>query len=529
MDKRRLLSVAAAFCALVALSALLLLLLEGKGAGSGVSAAPSLVEVPTAAATATPSAALATAEDVRPDPEAFYRVYTGALTGADGVKHDLAELSAAGCALFFYNSWCPDCESWIAQWDTLAAAVEAGGIPVYPVCRTDVRGETTETALAVWAGRDIEALTDPGAALYGQLGLKQVPSLVFLRESALWYATSELLTADQLTAYARYTREPGEKQALAFIVDHLIAEDGGVASEYTLRADGSVKRGKAVLSESQGMLMLYAARAGDQALFDRLYGYVRAHTRDGLTSWRVEDGKESDANAFLDDLRIVEALLQDSRYPEDARARADALLTRCVEGVTPCDYAALNGSGRADTIALCYLDPATFARLSELDERWQPVYERAVALLENGRISDAFPLYWASFSRTLNDYTDGALHISEAMNTLYHLARAGMLTERTREYLLQRLRAGNLPATFTVRGGVPEGRDYPSTAACALLCMAAREAGDDALCRMALYRMERMRVFDASSPLDGVYCVADATESQYTFDLLTACLAWQAR
>ena len=99
---------------------------------------------------------------------------------------------------------------------------------------------------------------------------------------------------------------------MAFIKKGLLSSEG-IRTNYLDQAHNpDYATGKEVLSESQGLLMLYAAKNGDKSLFDRAYECVN-ETLDNeqLISYRYipSEDRVYAINAAIDDLRIIKGLL----------------------------------------------------------------------------------------------------------------------------------------------------------------------------------------------------------------------------
>lgn len=104
----------------------------------------------------------------------------------------------------------------------------------------------------------------------------------------------------------------------------------------------------------------------------------------GLTVWRIQAGEKAAANASLDDLRILRALMKADAvwggYEREIRERAAALYAACVVDDALVSFANVDGSGHGDSVTLCYLDVQTMRALSAYDVRWTAVANRSEAI-----------------------------------------------------------------------------------------------------------------------------------------------------
>ncbi len=462
----------------------------------------------------------------------MYQVYNGSLARADGTHLTLAELRGKPVLLVFWSSWCPDCKEYLQGGveDAFAAMRSAGG-EAYLVCREGRRGETWDTAMAALAemkGTE-QTLMDESSALYAQLGLRSVPSAVLLdEEGRLMVATTRMPGPEEVRAMLDLLAVGHQAQSERFLREHLLSYTGSVVSSYKA-AGGQVVCGTDVLSETQGLMMLYAVAAKDKPLFDQLLAYVRNEMNAaGLAAWRISSGVRADVNATLDDLRILEALILAEEawggYAQEIAYRESALYRMAVREGILRDQVALATGKPNETVTLCYLDVAAMERLAQRSARWQEPAALARAVLTDGVISEEFPLFYPRYDVKTGAYSGDTLQMNEALVAILHAQKAGIDCTPALNWLEDRMMNGGVLAVYTREGHPVRGAMYESTATYALLAQAAMHAGREELAAKALARMERIRCF--TPPMVGD--MGDVTDQMhYTFDLVQAMLAWQ--
>lgn len=488
-------------------------------------------EQPAPQPTAEPT--LLTSQDLQPDRDLFFRQVDGTLENADGQPVTLSSLRGQPVVLLFWSSWCSDCKEYLSEGLAQAAqAARNSGAVFQLVCREGVQNDTRQAAEAVLAQYGISEATwmDPGAALYHSLGLHSVPSIVILDEQGrLMVATTSMPDAAAMQDLLTYTSDP-QAQTLS-LLNALCDGSGLLRSSYRAR-NGALLPEDTFLSESQGLMLLWAVAAGNQPLFDQVWQGVRSALSQGeLTAWQVLDGESSPVNAALDDLRIIEALAKaDSLwggYASDATSRAQALYDACVRNGLLRDFSALDGTDISEKVTLCYMDIGAMEAAAAYDPRWAQVSQQAAELLSNADclVSQAFPLYRTTYDASAKAYTGTRLQMNEAMVTVLNAVRAGIVFPQTLDWLASALADGPIYAYYDQDGQPVPGYRYESTATYALLVQIGTAAGREDIALMALERMERQRCFDA--PLVGGYG-STADTAHYTFDAIEALLAWQS-
>lgn len=486
---------------------------------------------PVPAATAPPR--LLTSRDFEPDRSVLFSHPAGTLSD-EGRSVFLSSLRGRATVLVFWSSWCEDCKEFL-QNDFVQAAQSArsSGATVQLVCREGVKDDSREAAEAALSRLNLTETTlmDPDAALYTAMGLHWVPAIAILDdEGRLMYTGREMPDAAELSALLRYAEDPAAQTA-CFLQTQLSNPAGAVVSGYQIKG-GELVPGNTVLSESQGLLMLYAAQTGDQEAFDRAWRAVRdSLSVNGLTAWQLKDGKMADVNASLDDLRVIEALaLADARwgmYSHAAASRAQALYDRCVRDGLMRDYASLKKNKTAQGVTLCYMDVAAMEAAATYNPRWQAAAKAARNLLAapESLISEALPLYHARYDAKKGKYTGNTVQMNEACIAVLNAVRAGVAFPQTLDWLEATLAAGPVYARYGKDGHPLKGYEFESNATYSLLVQIGVAAGREQMVQMALESMERKRCFHGVTA--GGYG-GESSAEHYTFDELEAMLAWAA-
>jgi hypothetical protein len=319
---------------------------------------------------------------------------------------------------------------------------------------------------------------------------------------------------------------------------HFIDEKGGVYTN--LRKDIPKVPGTAtshqMLSESTGLMMLYALKTNDQRLFNQQNAFLDKYLldRNGLVRWMVDpddDSLNAHANASIDDLRIISSLIQadaqwgpagKSSYLAKSNRLASTLLERNVSGGRLTDYYDWKSNEPADTVTISYLDIRTMTRLSDKDARWKSVAGTSRKLLEeaalpNGLFKKTF--HWKSAQwGPLEE-----VHLVDSLYSAYHLAEAGGDITPTLDFIAAQMKnTGKLYGRF-LPDGTPYGElESPAVYALAIRIFDLLDPGGttEALLRE---RLAAMRVTDPASPYFGAFVQLPSLEG-FSFDHLQALL-----
>lgn len=455
-------------------------------------------------------------------------------TDVEGNAVSLKNRSGTPLLLVFWSRWCQNCEKQMEIAPQIAKTAAQYGAKVLLIYKFDPDNETREevrNSFANFAGTaDITLLYDEAHAAYDAWGVRCLPTLIALdaRGCVAAFEAGER-TGGEIAGLLDLALYGGARGTAQFIAASMTNDDGGVMMN--VRDALGVPGGHDVLSESQGILMEYALLAGNHALFDAAYDYVKEFMlTDGLAAWYVtKEAEKAGSNAVIDDLRIWSALVEaDSMwggYAADEKAMRDAIYENCVRGEQIVDFYEFSSGKTGDTLSLHSADIAALRALTKEDPRFEQVLRGAQAILEGGYISDEFPLYYASYDYAAGIYSQNDLNISEALYVLLHLAKVDLLPETSLNWLRAQVAGEGLAACYRVDGSVVKGYSYHSTAPYALAALIALAVDDRALYTDSVDKMQRYRIDDAESDWYGGF--GDSESGDFpAFDQLIPLLAY---
>lgn len=325
-----------------------------------------------------------------------------------------------------------------------------------------------------------------------------------------------------------------EEILLNFIDTKMTDSDGGIKTNYkNLESEGDITKGHTVLSESEGMMLLYYLEKNDRDNFNKTLSFIENYMRlpDKLISWRVDGKQKTNTSATIDDLRIVKALLlADERwggfnYRIKAISISRAINEKLIENDLLSDF--YDGYNKSNITTLCYLDLPTIKYLSNIDYKWKKVYNESDKILKGGYIGDDVPLYKKFYDRKTKSYD-----IDEDVDTLLSLivllnkAEVSQDISKSMEFLKTKFnKDGAIYAKYDSKTGDKKS-NIESTSIYALIVRICEVTGEKELYNKALKKMESFQVMNKKSVIYGGFGNTE-TLDVYSFDNLNALLAYR--
>lgn len=436
--------------------------------------------------------------------------------------------------LTFWASWCPDCQKEMSSLNQFLDKAKAyGDINYVLINKLDHKKETREKASKYLSqqGIGIRTYYDNDLKAYEKLGLHNIPTTLFLDKQGIVRAWSakQITEVSVFEGLLKDTIKGSGKVTCDFVTSNMMDENGGVHTVYNTSREKTEESD--VLSETQGGMLEYAVLRKDKESFDKAFSYINTKMNlNGLTAWKVTNGKSANVNSLLDDLRILDALISANQlwggYEEPIRNYTSSFAKFGVNDGRYVDFYDRKYKQYANRLTLCYGDLNTMSELGLQNENLKEPYEKAKKLILEGKISDSFPLYYSWYNYKTNQYEPDDLNMAEALVTLLHLAEADLLPKESITWLKDEMNKEGIKARYTVEGKIVDGYHYDSTAIYALTAMIAERIGDKDLQGKALRKMEAMRIVNTSYVYHGAFGMEDGTGIT-AFDQIMAMLAYE--
>ncbi len=234
-----------------------------------------------------------------------------------------------------------------------------------------------------------------------------------------------------------------EKLSYEFLKSKLSYENGALIR--TIPIDNPDIEVTSLLSETVGLIMLYAAHIGDQPEFDKQLDVVNDifMSPNGLLYWlvNVPSGEQEKCSASLDDLRVAAALIVayekwgEKRYLDLALDLSVSMRKDNLIGEYFIEAFCWNegGDSKSLTVDLSYLDLWAMEKLIKYDSFWKVVIKKSVAVIDKGLTP--VDLYYDKYNVKYKEY--GFLEKNLINNVLcaFHMAQVGLPDGGVYEFL----------------------------------------------------------------------------------------------
>lgn len=319
-----------------------------------------------------------------------------------------------------------------------------------------------------------------------------------------------------------------------FIQNHMTTDNGGIKTNYlNEKNDGDITKGDSVLSESEGLMLLYYLERDDKEGFNKTFEYIKNNMllSNGLISWRVDGDKRSAVSATIDDLRIIKALIMGGekwnnlKYRYYAIEMANGVYRKLRTENLLVDFN--DGQTNSDKVTLCYIDLEALQYLNNIDFKWKSIRVESEKILNGGFISNKVPLYRKYYDIKTKKY-DNDENVDMLLNTIILLDKVevGQNISESLNWIIDKFKTdGAIYVSYNDATG-EKTSDIQSTSIYANLLQIAEIENNKELYTLALRKLNAYQVLDKKSKLYGGY--GDKKTMQvYSFDNLNALLAYR--
>ena len=214
--------------------------------------------------------------------------------------------------------------------------------------------------------------------------------------------------------------------AESFVQEHLVKEDGRIQTNITGQKD-------VYLSETVGLWMEYLVMKNDFIQFDQQVDTLEKYflTKDYLVVWELKGTKAAPANAFIDDLRIIDVLYTAGKqwnhkpYTKLADNMSKNLVRYETEDKLLVDFIELESKNRGSDVTLSYIIPSGFDKIKQAKLLPDKTYEATRKVLLDAPYS-AIGFSPKKYSIPTGNYSyDTEVNLIDQFYVGYHQAQWG--------------------------------------------------------------------------------------------------------
>lgn len=321
-----------------------------------------------------------------------------------------------------------------------------------------------------------------------------------------------------------------ENLALTFIAEKMSTENILIYTNYKDRLSEAdeISTGEDILSESQGLLLLYLLNRDRKEEFDLTLKSTldELYLRNNTIAWvKKKKGESANINAYIDDLRIERALILayekwgDKSYFNVAKKIQKSLLKHNTEDNKIFDFYDDLNKESSPYITISYLDLYTTKKMSKFDEEWNEIYSRSLELIENAKIDDT-GLYEIRYDYEQNDYAkEEQISLIQSVYSMIHLSEVSSGDIEGMNWVYSEYkRHGKLYESYSSLDLNPSS-DIESTALYALLARLFYLEGDKEKAVEFLEQCEKFQIRNSDIEIYGAFG-DENSEEVYSFDNL---------
>ncbi len=321
-----------------------------------------------------------------------------------------------------------------------------------------------------------------------------------------------------------------ERITLNFLLENMSNNKTAICTNYLdyLNSDTDIAKGKDILSESQGLILLYFLNRDNKHEFDEIleFSMDNMKLKNNTFSWKIREGEYiSNSNALIDDFRILRALIEaydkwnDKIYMKYIKDISNALLIYNTEENIPVDFYDIEYGYKSNIITISYLDIYTIHKLTNIDKRWNDIYKNSVNTVLNSKI-DNTPFYAYEYDLSDKKYSNKEqIDLIQNVYTLIHLAEANIIEYNDIEWIYEEFEKYNKLYTSYFCENFNPSTSTESTALYALTARLFYICKDVEKAELFLKQCEKFQITDVDSPLYGSFGNEENKEV-YSFDNL---------
>lgn len=305
-----------------------------------------------------------------------------------------------------------------------------------------------------------------------------------------------------------------------FINDELTAKNNLIRTNIT-------NRKKEYLSESMGIWLQYLVSSNQKGNFEIAEQAMKEKLllSNNLVAWQLKNNKLGTTNAFIDDARIIEALVSASekwgnpKYAQLANKIAIANRKYSTNDGIFVDFASTDSSNKAKSIMISYLMPNELTAIRKVDENAQEIVENSLEILKNAT-TDKNGYYAKNYNIQSSSYEfDKDVHMIDQFLTAINKVKIGQDTTAFKKNIKTLLkRDGHIFGQYN-RKTNNATVNFESPAVYSYAARYFQELGDKTTANKMINLLKAMQQSDKNQPYYGGFINPKSKET-HSFDNL---------
>ena len=359
--------------------------------------------------------------------------------------------------------------------------------------------------------------------------MKKLLFIISLCATFLFFINFSLIDNTKDVANMPIRASYSEYKTLNFILNNMSNSKFGIYTNYLNSKDINIDKatGKDILSESQGLLLLYFLNKDDKHNFDKALKFTTKNfsLKNSTFAWRIREHKFKDnSNCLINDLRILRALIladekwDDKYYSKQIKKISEGLLKYNTKKDICLDFYDIKNKTNSKYTTISYIDLYTLKKLSFLDNRWKKTYENSKNVVINSKISNTI-FYQYKYDIENKKYINQKnIDLTQNLYTLIHLAEVNLISSKDVNWIYEEFKKNNKLYSHYSFDLNPES-NIESTAIYSLASRLFYLVDEREKSQNLLNKCNEFKVSSKDSPLYGSFA-NEQTKEVYSFDNL---------
>lgn len=262
--------------------------------------------------------------------------------------------------------------------------------------------------------------------------------------------TNDSKNVDNMSVKASYS----EYNTLNFMLNNMSNSKFGIYTNYLNSKNINIDKatGKDILSESQGLLLLYLLNKDDKSGFDKALKFTTKNLslKNDTFSWRIREHEfEDNSNCLVNDFRILRALIladekwDDKYYSKKIKKISEGLLKYNTKNDICLDFYDIENKINSKYATISYIDLYTLKKLTALDNRWEKIYQCSKNIVLNSKIPNSNFYKYKYDIKNKKYINQKNIDLTQNLYILIHLAEVDLISSKDVNWIYEEFKKNN--------------------------------------------------------------------------------------